>query len=53
MYTELPLVFIKLFHRCIIMHIVVLDQAFHMFSITDCTYQQGYSPPLPQYVDIQ
>lgn len=31
----------------------VLDQAFHMFSITDCTYQQGYSPPLPQYVDIQ
>lgn len=31
----------------------VLDQAFHMFSITDRTYQQGYSPPLPQYVDIQ
>lgn len=29
----------------------VLDQAFHMFSITDRTYQQGYSPPLPQYVD--
>lgn len=31
----------------------VLDQAFHMFSTTDRTYQQGYSPPLHQYVDIQ